>query len=72
VKALADFVTPEELVSGQIYPGVSKIRDISVKIASAVMQKAFEEGHAQLEPKPENLEEFIRKHMFSPTYPEFA
>ena len=57
---------------GLIYPGVSKIREISVKIAAAVIKKAFEEGLTQLETQPNDLENFVRRQMYYPVYPEFA
>ena len=42
-KALADFVTKEELDAGKIYPRLEKIREISTSIAVAVIEKAISE-----------------------------
>jgi malic enzyme len=42
-KALADFVTKEELDAGKIYPRLEKIREISTSIAVAVIERAISE-----------------------------
>jgi len=66
-KTLADMVSEESLDCGNLYPKLSSIREISLKIAVAVCQVAYNEGLARLE-KPEDLEAFVKKSMFSPHY----
>eukprot|EP01114_Cavostelium_apophysatum_P013495 TRINITY_DN3281_c0_g1_i2.p1 TRINITY_DN3281_c0_g1~~TRINITY_DN3281_c0_g1_i2.p1 ORF type:complete len:559 (-),score=151.85 TRINITY_DN3281_c0_g1_i2:33-1709(-) len=68
---LSDFVTEEELARGQIYPRLNKIREISAIIAAKVIEVAFEEGHAQLTPKPNDLLSFVRQNMFDPVYSRY-
>lgn len=43
-KALADSVSQEELDEGKLYPEISKIREISVNIAVAVIETAYEQN----------------------------
>jgi malate dehydrogenase (oxaloacetate-decarboxylating)(NADP+) len=66
-KTLAEWVTQEELDNGLIYPKLNKIRDISAKIAVAVMKRAFEEKLARAH-KPDDFEQFVRDHMWAPDY----
>jgi len=41
--ALAESVTDEELARGQVYPSISRIRDIEAQIATRVIETAIEE-----------------------------
>ncbi|EFA83632.1 NADP-dependent malate dehydrogenase [Heterostelium album PN500] len=59
-KTLASNVDDAEVITGKIYPGLSKIREISVQIATNVIEKAFEQGIATIQ-RPENIEQFVRK-----------
>jgi len=65
--ALANYVSPEEIHAGTIYPSLSKIRDISAIIAQAVVEQAFKEGVAQVE-RPEDLLAEIKGTMYQPQY----
>jgi len=67
--ALANSVTEEELSRGQIYPKLSKIRnEISPIIAVEVIKTAYDEGLAQLDPRPEDLLQFVKENMYQPEY----
>jgi len=67
--ALANSVSEEELKRGQIYPKLSKIRnEISPIIAVEVIKTAYSEGLAQLHPRPEDLLQFVKEHMYQPEY----
>nr|AIT70139.1 malic enzyme [Scytosiphon dotyi] len=48
-EALANANTPEDLAEGRIYPGLSDVRSISVRVAAAVMRQAHAEGMATRE-----------------------
>ncbi|CAM9795216.1 unnamed protein product [Pylaiella littoralis] len=48
-EALAASNRPEDLAEGRIYPGLSDVRTISLRVASAVMKQAHEEGVATWE-----------------------
>lgn len=54
-----------------LLPDVTNVREISVKIAAAVIKKAVEEGLAEEKGIPDNdddLEEWIRAQMWDPVY----
>ncbi|KAL6077186.1 NAD-dependent malic enzyme [Balamuthia mandrillaris] len=69
--ALSNCVTEEELAQGRIYPKLDRIRDISARVAATVMEKAFEEGVAQIN-RPENILEMVQSSMYFPSYYNFG
>ena len=68
--ALSAQVGAEELAVEQIYPPLSKIRDVSAAIAGAVVEVAHNRGLAT-QPQPDDLVAHIRSHMFSSDYPDY-
>ena len=66
-QALADLVGEEDLAAGAIYPPLCDIRGVSLDIAVAVAEKAYEQDLAG-EPKPQNLRGTIAAQMYDPTY----
>lgn len=70
-KTLADLVTEEELALRTVYPDLRKIRKISLTIAVAVCEMAFDEGLARVE-RPKNIKSWIKKHMYVPEYPRYV
>ena len=66
-KTLSELVSDESLSSGTLYPPLTDIRNVSLKIATAVASKAFELGVAQIE-RPTDLEQSIADYMYDPTY----
>jgi malate dehydrogenase (oxaloacetate-decarboxylating)(NADP+) len=64
-KTLADCVTSEELDKGGLYPPLSKIRDVSAKIATALALHAHETGVATLT-KPDDMEQYVKSLMYDP------
>jgi len=70
-EALADMVTPEELASGLVYPPLSKIREVSVKLAAVLGDFLYKHKLATLYPEPTNKEEFVRAHLYSTAYESF-
>ena len=67
---LANMVTEKDLKKGRMYPSITKICDISYKIAIKVANIAFDKNIARI-PTPKNLEETVRATMFSPEYPVY-
>lgn len=65
--ALADQVTEEDLAAGRIYPTLSRIREVSLGIATAVADVAYRDGLAT-HPKPGDLRQYIKEFMFVPEY----
>ncbi|WP_043589289.1 NAD-dependent malic enzyme [Geminisphaera colitermitum] len=70
-RTLASLATKEDLAMGRVYPALSKIREVSLKIAVAVAEKAYEANVAAL-PRPENLEAAIAASMFTPEYYDYV
>ncbi|KAK9812749.1 hypothetical protein WJX72_002964 [[Myrmecia] bisecta] len=69
-KGLADYVSPEDIKKGKIYPDLGELRDISAVVATAVGEEAFRLGLAGI-PKPQDLGKFIRSRMWLPGQPKF-
>ena len=70
-ETLADFVTESDLKKGRLYPPLTKIRDISCKIAINVAKVAFDTNISGI-PYPNNLEEFVQGSMFEPSYRNYV
>jgi malate dehydrogenase (oxaloacetate-decarboxylating)(NADP+) len=66
-QTLADEVRPEDVEVGRVYPALSRIREVSVKIAVAVAELAWQEGLSDL-PRPADIAADVRSKMFSPVY----
>lgn len=66
--ALADLVQENDLEVGRLYPPLQNIQKCSVKIAAAIMQRAYETGVATTFPEPCEKEEFIKCQMYNPDY----
>jgi len=66
-KALADQLSHDELSRGSLYPALKDIRQVSLSIAVAVADQAFQTGLAQAE-RPDNLEVHIKSMMYDPDY----
>ena len=66
-KALADAVSDAHLSVGAVYPPLSEIREVSIRVAIAVIDKAYEENVATME-RPENIEKLLRETMYLPDY----
>jgi malate dehydrogenase (oxaloacetate-decarboxylating)(NADP+) len=70
-KALASTVTEDDLAVGRIFPAISRIREVSVRIAVAVAEEAHRAGLAR-RARPAELEVDIRGRMFEPRYREYV
>jgi malate dehydrogenase (oxaloacetate-decarboxylating)(NADP+) len=68
--ALAEFVSPEELQRGQVFPPLSKIREVSHRLAVTLAQEAIRDGQATKISKvdAEKLDEFVAQKMYYPEY----
>jgi len=67
-EGLADLVGEEDIAVGRLYPHLTKVREISIKIAVKVATEAYREGLASTYPEPENIEEFIRAQLYDYNY----
>ena len=70
-RTLAGLVEPADLAVGRVYPALTKIRDVSLRIAAAVAAEAHNTGLARVA-RPADLIADIQARMFEPVYREFA
>jgi malate dehydrogenase (oxaloacetate-decarboxylating)(NADP+) len=70
-RTLAATVTEESLARGMTYPPLASIREVSLSIAVAVAQLAWENGLAT-KPRPEDCTAYVRSMMYEPDYPVYA
>ena len=66
-KALANAVSEDDLAQGRIYPSLTKIKEVSAAIATAVAEVAYSQGLAR-KPKPNDLPAYIRSQVYEPEY----
>jgi len=59
-EALADVVEDKDLDVGRLYPPLSEIRNVSIKIAAKIAEEAYRQQTASTYPEPVDKEEFIR------------
>jgi len=69
--SLAKQVSEYDLERGCIYPPLSRVREVSAKIAYEVAMIAFNNGLTDRE-MPEDLMAEIREYMYQPVYPHHA
>ena len=69
--ALAHEVSEKDLAQGRVYPALSKVRDVSAIIATAVARLAYDRGLARL-PQPDDLVADVRARMFDPKYADYV
>lgn len=66
-RALAAEVTEGDLSQGLIYPPLRRVRDVSLSLATAVAEVAYEKGLAAGQ-RPPDVREFIQSQMYDPIY----
>jgi malate dehydrogenase (oxaloacetate-decarboxylating)(NADP+) len=70
-KTLAESVSEEDLAQGSLYPALSRVREVSARIAAAVGNIAVREGLAGIDP-PSDLHELMRQQMYDGHYASFV
>jgi malate dehydrogenase (decarboxylating) len=78
-ECLAEYMTEEEVLKGIIYPPISRIRDITKEVATAVVKEAIDEdlaeGYRDMDARElrklnqEEIETYVKNNMWSPEYP---
>lgn len=69
--ALASCVSDDELISGLLYPPISRLRDVAVAVATAVIAGAI--GRAGTGPEERvEIEARVRQAMWEPAYPTYT
>uniref|UniRef100_A0AAQ5ZQ96 Malic enzyme n=1 Tax=Amphiprion ocellaris TaxID=80972 RepID=A0AAQ5ZQ96_AMPOC len=71
-EALAHLVTEKDLAEGRLYPPLSSIRDVSLKLAVKIMEYAYEHNLATLRPEPSDKQAHIHSLCYSTDYDEFV
>ncbi|XP_072375904.1 NADP-dependent malic enzyme-like [Diabrotica undecimpunctata] len=67
-EALANLVTEDNLENGRIYPPLESIVACSLRIATRLLEYAYEEGNATVLPEPKDKEAFIKAQMYDTDY----
>ncbi|MCB1034556.1 MAG: NAD-dependent malic enzyme, partial [Acidobacteria bacterium] len=70
-KTLAGEVLDSDLALGRVYPSLSRIREVSAKIARSVAEVAFEAGLTD-RVRMGDLDQAIHEEVFEPIYPQYA
>lgn len=70
-RALTGLVTPADLELGRIYPALSRIREVSLEIATAVASVAWERGLTRKR-RPSDVREHVAAAMYQPVYPSYV
>jgi malate dehydrogenase (oxaloacetate-decarboxylating)(NADP+) len=70
-RALAALVLPEDLAVGRIYPSLTRIREVSADIGTAVAEVALEDGLAGL-PRPADVAALVKAEMWEPRYRSYV
>jgi malic enzyme len=70
-KALAEMVTPDRLEIGAIYPDQSLLREVSARVAMAVVREARRQNLGRLIPDSE-IDQVVRDAMWFPDYPRMV
>jgi malate dehydrogenase (oxaloacetate-decarboxylating)(NADP+) len=69
--SLAEQVSDADLELGRVYPRLSRIRDVSARIAADVATMAWDRGYTD-RPRPDDVLADIHAHMYQPVYPHYA
>jgi len=70
-KALANAVSEADLAQGRIYPPLTKIKEVSAAIATAVAEVAYNQGLAR-KPRPDDISAYIKSQMYDPKYTRYV
>ncbi|XP_047455272.1 NADP-dependent malic enzyme [Mugil cephalus] len=71
-EALAHMVTEKDLAEGRLYPPLSSIREVSLKLAAKIMEYAYKHKMATLRPEPSDKDAHVRSLCYSTDYEEFV
>ena len=66
-RTLAGLVTEQDLAIGRVYPALSRIREVSLRIATAVSEVAYAHGLAS-RGRPSDPAAHVRSQMYEPKY----
>ncbi|XP_058519693.1 NADP-dependent malic enzyme, mitochondrial isoform X2 [Ochotona princeps] len=69
---IAQEVSEHHLSQGRLYPPLSTIRDVSLRIAIKVLDYAYKHNLASYYPEPKDKEAFVRSLVYTPDYDSFT
>ncbi|MEJ1272798.1 hypothetical protein NN561_003653 [Cricetulus griseus] len=69
---IAQEVSEQHLSQGRLYPPLSTIRDVSLRIAIKVLDYAYKNNLASYYPEPKDKEAFVRSLIYTPDYDSFT
>jgi malate dehydrogenase (oxaloacetate-decarboxylating)(NADP+) len=70
-RTVAALVEDGDLAQGRVYPSLTRIREVSTRIAVAVGEIAYKQGLTSL-PRPTDLAAYVKERMFVPEYEAFV
>ncbi len=70
-RALAALVGPADLEVGRVYPALSRLREVSLEIATAVATVTWDRGLTRL-PRPSDIRAHVAATMYQPVYPTYV
>ena len=70
-RALAALVGPADLELGRVYPALSRIREVSLAIGTAVASVAWDRGLTD-RPRPADIRAHVAGCMYQPVYSSYA
>jgi malate dehydrogenase (oxaloacetate-decarboxylating)(NADP+) len=70
-RTLAGLVDESDLAQGSLYPALSRIREVSAAIATAVAESAYADGLAG-KPRPGDVLADVKSQMYDPRYPSYV
>ncbi|HEY5282632.1 MAG TPA: NAD-dependent malic enzyme [Polyangia bacterium] len=70
-RMVAGLVEDGDLAQGRVFPSLTRIREVSTRIAVAVGEIAYKEGLTSL-PRPTDLAAYVKERMFVPEYEAFV
>jgi malate dehydrogenase (oxaloacetate-decarboxylating)(NADP+) len=71
-RTLAELVTGDDLALGRIYPSLTRIREVSVKITIAVAKEAIRAGLAGLAMTDGQVETAVAQSLYQPAYHSYV
>jgi malate dehydrogenase (oxaloacetate-decarboxylating)(NADP+) len=70
-RTLAAAVSEADLSQGSVFPGLDRVRDISISIATAVAEVAFQSGLAT-QTRPDDVKALVESQMYAPAYEDYV
>ncbi|CAM9525211.1 unnamed protein product, partial [Discosporangium mesarthrocarpum] len=65
-KSLAQTVPQDRLDSCCVYPHLEDIREVSIKVALAIMEAKYKTGHATVLPQPLDMRSYLDSVVYAP------